>query len=337
MEQPQWCSSPVGSYSTSYTGGMCHSHIIANQNAGSSASQPTYHTEYGIPQQFCRDFTQEASSCMVDNEVSRTPKANKRHKKSKKETRVRKRRNLPATQDVIHDRRQAANARERKRMNGLNVAFDRLRDVIPSLSNNRKLSKYETLQMAQSYISALEELLDKDENWEKSWTFKSFVLHCYAFIHLLCISFAFTRITLCLSLVESLNEILGASDSHGVHVNTFFVGMVAFLWVCQFISLLFLSQLFMLKKVGRCGLSLILLRIFNLIIRLYLAVGSGRLTVVEPTDFKTFLIKDVESSFSWKICRTRIGQVLLHSQSRYVEYINALAVLVMPGLVLCKW
>ncbi len=56
-------------------------------------------------------------------------------------------------------RRRAANARERKRMNGLNDAFDRLREHIPDLGNDRKLSKYETLQMAQTYIGALRELL----------------------------------------------------------------------------------------------------------------------------------------------------------------------------------
>jgi len=44
-------------------------------------------------------------------------------------------------------------------MNGLNDAFDRLREHIPALGNDRKLSKYETLQMAQTYIGALRELL----------------------------------------------------------------------------------------------------------------------------------------------------------------------------------
>lgn len=59
-------------------------------------------------------------------------------------------------------RRQAANARERKRMNGLNEAFDRLREVVPAPSIDQKLSKFETLQMAQSYILALCDLLDNN-------------------------------------------------------------------------------------------------------------------------------------------------------------------------------
>uniref|UniRef100_A0A8C8HQV4 BHLH domain-containing protein n=1 Tax=Oncorhynchus tshawytscha TaxID=74940 RepID=A0A8C8HQV4_ONCTS len=56
-------------------------------------------------------------------------------------------------------RRMAANSRERRRMLGLNVAFDRLRSVIPNLESDKKLSKSETLQMAQIYISTLSELL----------------------------------------------------------------------------------------------------------------------------------------------------------------------------------
>ncbi|KAK4316511.1 hypothetical protein Pmani_012333 [Petrolisthes manimaculis] len=61
--------------------------------------------------------------------------------------------------DVLKRRRLAANARERRRMNGLNDAFDRLREHIPALSGDQKLSKFETLQMAQTYISALVDLL----------------------------------------------------------------------------------------------------------------------------------------------------------------------------------
>lgn len=64
--------------------------------------------------------------------------------------------------DIMRKRRLAANARERRRMNSLNDAFDRLRDVVPSLGNDRKLSKFETLQMAQTYIAALHELLQRD-------------------------------------------------------------------------------------------------------------------------------------------------------------------------------
>ncbi|XP_061601452.1 transcription factor atoh7 [Cololabis saira] len=56
-------------------------------------------------------------------------------------------------------RRMAANARERKRMQGLNTAFDCLRKVVPQWGQDKKLSKYETLQMALSYIMALSRIL----------------------------------------------------------------------------------------------------------------------------------------------------------------------------------
>lgn len=64
--------------------------------------------------------------------------------------------------DVLRKRRLAANARERRRMNSLNDAFDKLRDVVPSLGHDRRLSKYETLQMAQAYIGDLLTLLSRD-------------------------------------------------------------------------------------------------------------------------------------------------------------------------------
>lgn len=62
---------------------------------------------------------------------------------------------------LLRVRRQAANARERKRMNCLNTAFDQLRTVLPELDSGRKLSKYETLQMAQQYIDSLMAILNK--------------------------------------------------------------------------------------------------------------------------------------------------------------------------------
>lgn len=66
-----------------------------------------------------------------------------------------------ATPIIWKKRRLAANARERKRMEHLNDAFDRLRQYLPKLDNNQKLSKHETLQMAQTYITELDRLLKK--------------------------------------------------------------------------------------------------------------------------------------------------------------------------------
>ncbi|KAK3925102.1 Basic helix-loop-helix transcription factor amos [Frankliniella fusca] len=69
----------------------------------------------------------------------------------------------PRSVEVVRRRRLAANARERRRMNSLNDAFDRLREVVPSLGSDRKLSKFETLQMAQTYIAALRDLLHRED------------------------------------------------------------------------------------------------------------------------------------------------------------------------------
>lgn len=44
-------------------------------------------------------------------------------------------------------------------MQGLNTAFDCLRKVVPQWGQDKKLSKYETLQMALSYIVALNRIL----------------------------------------------------------------------------------------------------------------------------------------------------------------------------------
>ena len=69
---------------------------------------------------------------------------------------------LKLTPQGVTRRRRAANARERKRMNGLNGAFERLREHVPSLASgqDKKLSKMDTLQMANIYIRHLMEILD---------------------------------------------------------------------------------------------------------------------------------------------------------------------------------
>lgn len=85
-------------------------------------------------------------------------------------------------------RRLAANARERRRMQGLNTAFDRLRRVVPQWGQDKKLSKYETLQMALSYIMALTRILAEAERFgsERDWV----NLHCEHFGRDPCLPFA---------------------------------------------------------------------------------------------------------------------------------------------------
>lgn len=52
-------------------------------------------------------------------------------------------------------RRIESNERERQRMHSLNDAFQSLRNVIPHVKCDRKLSKIETLTLAKNYITAL--------------------------------------------------------------------------------------------------------------------------------------------------------------------------------------
>jgi len=80
----------------------------------------------------------------------------------------RKKAERPPSPAILRKRRQAANARERRRMNGLNDAFERLREVVPNLGSDHKLSKFETLQMAQTYIGSLASLLERSKAEEEN-------------------------------------------------------------------------------------------------------------------------------------------------------------------------
>lgn len=60
--------------------------------------------------------------------------------------------------------RHAANLRERRRMQSINEAFEGLRTHIPTLPYEKRLSKVDTLKLAISYISFLNDMLRKDKN-----------------------------------------------------------------------------------------------------------------------------------------------------------------------------
>ena len=75
----------------------------------------------------------------------------------------RKKNLYPPTQQVMKHRRNMANARERRRMNGLNDAFERLREVVPNVNSEQKMSKIETLLVAQTYIKALAKLMETND------------------------------------------------------------------------------------------------------------------------------------------------------------------------------
>ena len=65
--------------------------------------------------------------------------------------------------EVLQQRRLAANARERKRANKINFAFNRLRKVLPGFSD-REISKFEAIQLARNYIAQLSSVLQSDQD-----------------------------------------------------------------------------------------------------------------------------------------------------------------------------
>ncbi|XP_077359132.1 class A basic helix-loop-helix protein 15 [Festucalex cinctus] len=56
-------------------------------------------------------------------------------------------------------RRLESNERERQRMHKLNNAFQALREAIPHVKTDKKLSKIETLTLAKNYIKALTSII----------------------------------------------------------------------------------------------------------------------------------------------------------------------------------
>ncbi|GIY60467.1 neurogenin-2 [Caerostris extrusa] len=80
--------------------------------------------------------------------------------KKKRYTKSRSRVKNPGTVVKIKKtRRLKANDRERNRMHNLNSALDKLRCILPTFSEETKLTKIETLRFAHNYIWALSETL----------------------------------------------------------------------------------------------------------------------------------------------------------------------------------
>lgn len=75
------------------------------------------------------------------------------------------RRRQPASQEELHHQRNQANKRERDRTQSLNDAFTKLRDIVPTQPSD-KLSKRETLKLAQMYINFLNMVLESQNKYE---------------------------------------------------------------------------------------------------------------------------------------------------------------------------
>lgn len=72
-------------------------------------------------------------------------------------------------------RRNTANKKERRRTQSINNAFADLRDCIPNVPVDTKLSKIKTLRLAASYIGYLMAVLESDEGQEPQ-TFRAEIL-----------------------------------------------------------------------------------------------------------------------------------------------------------------
>lgn len=72
-------------------------------------------------------------------------------------------------------RRNTANKKERRRTQSINNAFADLRDCIPNVPADTKLSKIKTLRLAASYIAYLMAVLESDEG-EEPQTFRAEIL-----------------------------------------------------------------------------------------------------------------------------------------------------------------
>ncbi|XP_076838219.1 pancreas transcription factor 1 subunit alpha [Brachyhypopomus gauderio] len=75
---------------------------------------------------------------------------------------VLKRRRRVRNDAEMQQLRQAANVRERRRMQSINDAFEGLRSHIPTLPYEKRLSKVDTLRLAIGYINFLAELVQSD-------------------------------------------------------------------------------------------------------------------------------------------------------------------------------
>ncbi|KAJ7322247.1 hypothetical protein JRQ81_018534 [Phrynocephalus forsythii] len=75
---------------------------------------------------------------------------------------ARRQRRRVRSEAELQQLRQAANVRERRRMQSINDAFEGLRSHIPTLPYEKRLSKVDTLRLAIGYINFLSELVQSD-------------------------------------------------------------------------------------------------------------------------------------------------------------------------------
>ena len=144
-------SNPYNNLSTYFTNNSPMERVVQDTDASSDS---------GVTEDYQSDVSPIAGS--------HTPisyQASRDYLRERKPLSAWKLKQLRLTPAGVKKRRKDANARERKRMNGLNDAFERLRDAVPGTEEedkdkNKKLSKMDTLQMANLYIRHLVSLLN---------------------------------------------------------------------------------------------------------------------------------------------------------------------------------
>ncbi|XP_017119985.1 pancreas transcription factor 1 subunit alpha [Drosophila elegans] len=108
-------------------------------------------------------FGDEHSSESDDEDDAYSSGFNSDQENTEKTRRSHKPRRLKCASQMAQQR-QAANLRERRRMQSINEAFEGLRTHIPTLPYEKRLSKVDTLKLAISYITFLSEMVKKDKN-----------------------------------------------------------------------------------------------------------------------------------------------------------------------------
>ncbi|CAH0390701.1 unnamed protein product [Bemisia tabaci] len=124
-------------------------HITAKTNSTKSATRRSIRRCHNLAANLMpMDFDLTDSSSVSDDTASTlgTRSRNTSSGRRRKPVLNAKERNL---------RRLESNERERMRMHSLNDAFQSLREVIPHVKKERRLSKIETLTLAKNYIMAL--------------------------------------------------------------------------------------------------------------------------------------------------------------------------------------
>nr|CAH7768491.1 unnamed protein product [Callosobruchus chinensis] len=130
-----------------------HPYLTANTNSNGSTTGSNGSSDFFLYDENSSDSAVSSFSYGSDQE----------NNSDCKERIYRHRRRSKCPQQQIQQR-QAANLRERKRMQSINDAFEGLRAHIPTLPYEKRLSKVDTLKLAIGYINFLSELVRQDKN-----------------------------------------------------------------------------------------------------------------------------------------------------------------------------